>query len=58
MCHGTNDQVVRYDWGNQSFEALKNMGAIVDFKTYVGMGHSVDEKEISDILSYIKARLN
>lgn len=53
MCHGNADQVVRYAYGQESLQRLKAAGAPIDFKTYHGLGHSVDPKEVEDITGFI-----
>lgn len=57
MAHGTDDQVVKYKWGKDSFEKLESFGVKGVFKMYPGMGHGSCSKEVSDILSYLKQRL-
>eukprot|EP00695_Tsukubamonas_globosa_P000343 TRINITY_DN1250_c0_g1_i1.p1 TRINITY_DN1250_c0_g1~~TRINITY_DN1250_c0_g1_i1.p1 ORF type:complete len:221 (+),score=55.21 TRINITY_DN1250_c0_g1_i1:60-722(+) len=58
MCHGDADPVVRYAWGQLSFNSLKEWGlSHTDFKTYAGMPHSACPKEIADITVWLKAVL-
>lgn len=57
MGHGDVDQLVKYQWGVQTAEALKGWGWSVDFKTYKNLAHSADPKEIDDLEKYIQQRL-
>ncbi|CAO3629971.1 unnamed protein product [Cunninghamella echinulata] len=57
MCHGTVDNVVQYQFGKESSEALKNYGYDVTFKSYPGLAHSASPQELRDISDFIKARL-
>ncbi|OAP56775.1 hypothetical protein AYL99_08887 [Fonsecaea erecta] len=55
MGHGDADEVVKHQWGAQSAEFLrKELGHKVDFKTYPGLPHSADMKEIDDLEEFIK----
>lgn len=57
--HGTDDDLVRYSWGQESVEFLvKTLGMKrVDFKTYQGLGHSASQKEIEEMMTWIAAKL-
>ena len=57
MGHGNADDVVKYKWGQQTASILTDMGLKVDFKTYNGLGHSADPKEIDDLESYLMERI-
>lgn len=57
MGHGAADPLVKTSWGRQTADILKEWGWTVDFKTYPGLGHSADPKEIDDLEAYIKQRL-
>lgn len=57
MGHGNVDAVVRYEWGQQTALILKDMGWKVDFRTYRGLAHSADTKEIDDVEAYLNERL-
>ncbi|KAK4940117.1 hypothetical protein LTR10_019746 [Elasticomyces elasticus] len=55
MGHGDADEVVKYRWGQRTAEMLKNeLGHKVEFKTYKGLPHSADMKEIDDLEEFIK----
>lgn len=53
LCHGTSDEVVKFDFGKKTFEKLSDMGMNVDFKSYPGLGHSSSEKEMQDLKSFL-----
>ncbi|GAA6021251.1 hypothetical protein JCM11491_001525 [Sporobolomyces phaffii] len=53
--HGTGDQVVKFDWGKQSVDKLKEFGfKDVDFKSYPGMPHSFCDAEQRDLEAFIR----
>ncbi|KAL9639962.1 MAG: hypothetical protein Q9164_000591 [Protoblastenia rupestris] len=57
MGHGDSDPLVQYRWGVQTEKSLKEMGWKVDFRTYKGLAHSADPKEIDDLEKYLESRL-
>ena len=57
MGHGNADQLVRYKWGQDTAAMLTEMGLKVDLRTYEGLGHSADPKEIDDLEAYLAERL-
>jgi predicted esterase len=57
MCHGDADQVVQFQFGEESADRLKSYGYDVEFKKYRGMAHSANPAEVQDIASFIKTRL-
>lgn len=57
MGHGAVDPLVKYRWGQLTAERLQGWGWTVDFKTYPGLAHSADPKEIDDLEAYIQQRL-
>jgi predicted esterase len=64
MCHGTADQVVRYQWGKMTFDGIKKIlqdngsgNNQVQFKTYNGMGHSACQQELVDVVQFLKERV-
>jgi phospholipase/carboxylesterase len=56
MCHGTADPVVSLQFGVQSRDAMLAAGCSVDWREYP-MEHSLCPAEVSDIASWLKARL-
>ena len=57
MGHGDADPLVRYDWGQQTASILRELGWKVDFRSYKGLGHSADPKEINELEAYLHERL-
>jgi predicted esterase len=54
MGHGDADQVVKYQWGQQTAKFLKEeMGQQVEFKTYRNLPHSAALEEIDDLEAFI-----
>ncbi|KAG0335586.1 hypothetical protein BG000_007394 [Podila horticola] len=52
--HGDADQMVRYEYGQQSVELLEKHKYNVQFKTYHNMGHSSSLQEIRDLVEFFK----
>jgi phospholipase/carboxylesterase len=52
MAHGSQDTVVRYEYGTTTHELLKNMGYSISWKSYA-MDHSVCDDEIADIAGWL-----
>lgn len=57
MCHGNQDGVVQYMYGQESYQRLKAAGSPIELKTYQGLGHGVDPQEVQDITSFLKTHL-
>ena len=57
MGHGDSDPLVKYEWGVTTAKILKGWGWNVDLKTYKGLQHSADPREIEDLEVYIQQRL-
>jgi len=55
--HGTVDQVVRYEWGKNSYEALVKAGVQGVFKTYLQMGHGSCPEEMKEVSAFIAEHL-
>lgn len=54
-CHGESDPMVRHEWGIKTRDALTEMGATnYTMKSYPALQHSVDERVISDVFSFIE----
>ena len=56
MCHGSQDEVVREEFGERSRDALRAEGLMVEWHAYP-MGHSVCVPEMGDIITWLQARL-
>ena len=56
--HVTKDaSQVQYKYGVESYEHLKAAEAMVEFKTYKGLGHSAHPQEIDDVRTFVKDAL-
>ncbi len=53
ISHGIDDMVVPYQWGEESSEYFKSLGADVTFKSYTG-GHFVTPENGKDLIEFIK----
>ncbi|KAF9952065.1 hypothetical protein BGZ70_000747 [Mortierella alpina] len=51
--HGDADQVVRYEYGQQTAEFLEKHGYNVNLRTYPRMGHNVCPEELGDLLGFL-----
>ncbi|GAB4821421.1 hypothetical protein N2152v2_008467 [Parachlorella kessleri] len=58
MCHGDADQVVAYEYGQESAHLLKDAGANLEFRTYKWMGHEARADELQDIKAFLQSQLN
>ncbi|KAG9326189.1 hypothetical protein KVV02_001073 [Mortierella alpina] len=52
--HGDADQVVKYEYGQQTAEFLQTHGYNVKLHTYPGMGHNVCPEELGHLLGFLK----
>ncbi|KAL3721070.1 hypothetical protein ACJRO7_005831 [Eucalyptus globulus] len=58
LCHGTNDDVVNFNFGERSSRYLSSAGfRYVLFKSYDGLGHYTVPKEMDDVCHWLTARL-
>lgn len=57
MLHGDADPTVKYRFGVQSFEILKEAGSNVQMKTYKGLHHSINPTELSDMVDFLTQAL-
>ncbi|KAJ2784777.1 hypothetical protein H4R18_000904 [Coemansia javaensis] len=53
QAHGTADEVVLYQYGEMTAEALRQSGYAVDFHSYRHMGHSSCDEELRDLLAFL-----
>jgi len=56
MCHGRHDPVLVFDLGTHSRDLLRSQGVSVEWHEYP-MAHEVCAAEVSDISSWLRARL-
>ncbi|KAL2007490.1 hypothetical protein VTN00DRAFT_8928 [Thermoascus crustaceus] len=54
LAHGMDDDVVKYEFGKQTAQALKDMGLDVSFNSYPGLPHSADPEEIQDLERFLE----
>mmetsp|Transcript_27940 Transcript_27940/g.39434 ORF Transcript_27940/g.39434 Transcript_27940/m.39434 type:complete len:222 (-) Transcript_27940:158-823(-) len=57
LCHGSADQVVKLEFGQNAYERLQKLGVPVDFKLYSGMEHSACIEEIEEVATFLKKLL-
>lgn len=57
MGHGTNDDVVLYEWGKQAHTALAQHEYPISWKSYP-IGHEISREEIDDVSTFINHRLH
>ncbi|XP_057814582.1 uncharacterized protein LOC131028334 [Cryptomeria japonica] len=58
LCHGKVDDVVSYNHGEKSAQALESLGfANMTFKTYRGLGHYTIPEEMDDVCQWLSAKL-
>ncbi|CAA7030986.1 unnamed protein product [Microthlaspi erraticum] len=55
--HGTDDKLVLFEAGQAALPLLQLAGVTCEFKAYPGLGHSICNKELLYIESWIKRRL-
>ncbi|GAB4832894.1 hypothetical protein Ancab_006912 [Ancistrocladus abbreviatus] len=59
LCHGTADDVVQYKFGEKSAQKLSSIGFNdVTFKSYNGLGHYTNPREIDDVCNWLTSKLN
>jgi len=54
QCHGDADQVVAYQFGVSTHNALKALGCDAELKTYRGMGHSAVPSELVAVQEFVR----
>ncbi|BBG99043.1 alpha/beta-Hydrolases superfamily protein [Prunus dulcis] len=58
QCHGKNDDVVPYKYGEKSVNSLNSAGfRYLTFKPLDGLGHYTIPKEMNEVSSWLSARL-
>ncbi|KAI4324701.1 hypothetical protein MLD38_030163 [Melastoma candidum] len=59
LCHGTNDDVVAYTYGEMASSCLISAGfRYLLFKTYEGLGHYTIPKEMDEVCDWLTDRLS
>ncbi len=52
------DPWMKHEWLREAADILENLGAEVDFRTFPGMAHTVNEEEIKAVRSMLQEALN
>jgi len=52
-CHGTEDPVIYYKWGTILADFLKSINPKFEHKSYEGLMHAVNDKELEDVKVFI-----
>ncbi|KAJ3443262.1 acyl protein thioesterase family [Anaeramoeba flamelloides] len=53
MGHGTSDQVILYNWSQQSYKIMIELGLNVEYHSYTKMQHSISKQVISDVKDFL-----
>lgn len=57
--HGTSDPIISFQWAQETSEFYKKLGfKDYTFKSYPGVAHSADERELADVQTFINKILN
>lgn len=54
MLHGENDDVVKLEWTQQSYEYAQEQGANIALKTFAHLSHSIDERVVNSVIEFIE----
>ncbi len=54
ILHGTADEVVSFEAAETAMQSLEKAGYKPTFKSYAGLGHSVNEEEVRDVLEWLE----
>ncbi|XP_054779907.1 uncharacterized protein LOC129298162 [Prosopis cineraria] len=58
LCHGNNDDVVLYKYGEKSAQSLSSAGfQYITFKCYEGLGHYTVPREMDEVCNWLNSRL-
>ncbi|KAJ1851070.1 hypothetical protein LPJ73_003173 [Coemansia sp. RSA 2703] len=57
QAHGTADEVVKYQYGQMTQEALKKSGYTVEFNEYENMGHQSCSEELNDLKEFLEKQI-
>eukprot|EP00960_Hanusia_phi_P071733 767617-Hanusia_phi.AAC.8 len=56
--HGEDDDMISCKWGEDSVKKMQAAGAEIDWKTFVGLQHSLRSDEVKELVAWINGRLN
>ena len=54
ITHGTADNVLSFDDGKAGYDQLVKLGLKPEFHSYQGMGHSISQAVITDLMKWLK----
>ncbi|CAN9514154.1 unnamed protein product [Ophioblennius macclurei] len=57
QCHGTSDDLVLHQWGEQTSALLKKAGMTTSFHSFPGLHHQLCQEELELLKSWILSRL-
>ncbi|KAH8376824.1 hypothetical protein KR093_001528 [Drosophila rubida] len=57
MLHGTNDQMVEFDWGRETYDALSELGVNGSFTVLPDVEHELTESSMRDVEQWILEKL-
>ena len=57
MAHGEDDGVVKFQFGEMSYETLKKLGVDVEFHKIEDMAHEAQPDELNLLGAWLKTRL-
>jgi len=57
QAHGTDDMVVKFEYGVMTNKRLSDMGLPVKFFKVEGMGHEADPDELTDLGKWLNERI-
>ena len=55
--HGSEDKVVKFDMGWDSYQHALDLGLKAQFKSYDGLGHEYGSEEMSDVQNFLFRRI-
>ena len=55
--HGTEDKVVKYEMGWDSYQRALDLGLSAQFKSYEGLGHEYASQEMTDVQNFFFRRI-
>jgi lysophospholipase I len=57
QAHGTDDMVVKFQYGSMTSKMLSDLGIPVKFLKVDGMAHEADPDELTDLGKWLKERI-
>lgn len=53
MCHGKQDELVQFAWGEKTFKNLQNLGVAGEFHSFPSLEHYLEQLEVTKLHSWI-----